>query len=203
MMLTPLGGKRIAVADAALGARAVRAEMDEHPEEVTAFEESCERDFFGDSSIRSLVDAEGKTVESPSIVGRTADAVSASESLAGLLDGVADALAARGYRVERVPFLMDGPPASAEGQTVGPGYPTLTYNNVLLDRGPEGSTVFLPRYGLKVLDQMAEEAWSELGYRVVAVAGLTVSAMYGGSLRCCVKVLSRSADGAPQGFQAR
>jgi hypothetical protein len=191
MILTPLGGKRIAVADAALGARTVRAEMEEHPEEVTTFEESCERDFFGDSSIRSVVDAEGKAVESPSIVGGTANAVSASESLAGLLDGVADALAARGYRVERIPFLMDEPPSSADGKTVGPGYPTLTYNNVLLDRGPEGATVFLPRYGLKVLDRRAEDAWIELGYRVVSVAGLTVSAMYGGSLRCCVKVLSR------------
>jgi hypothetical protein len=66
----------------------------------------------------------------------------------------------------------------------------LTYNNVLLEDGDNGESVFLPRYGFSVLDRAAHEAWAGLGFRVVPIDGLTVSAMYGGSLRCCIKVLS-------------
>ena len=34
--------------------------------------------------------------------------------------------------------------------------------------------------------------WRQLGYRVVPVPGFTTTAMYGGALRCSVKVLARN-----------
>lgn len=74
---------------------------------------------------------------------------------------------------------------------MGPGYPTLTYNNVLLEQTAEGGSVFLPRYGFGALDESARDVWTGLGFRVHPIDGLTVSAMYGGSLRCCIKVLVR------------
>jgi hypothetical protein len=51
--------------------------------------------------------------------------------------------------------------------------------------------VYLPRYGLDALDRAAVRAWEALGYEVHPVGGLAVSAMYGGALRCAVKVLER------------
>lgn len=73
----------------------------------------------------------------------------------------------------------------------GPGYPMLTYNNVLAERAGNVRTVYLPRYGFRMLDQAAARVWRDLGWRVQAVGGLTISAMHRGSLRCCVKVLRR------------
>jgi hypothetical protein len=54
-----------------------------------------------------------------------------------------------------------------------------------------GPVVFLPRYGLEALDEAAASVWRDLGFAVHPVDGLTNSAMYGGSLRCCVKVIRR------------
>ncbi|MFH1730091.1 MAG: hypothetical protein ABIF82_00390 [Planctomycetota bacterium] len=41
------------------------------------------------------------------------------------------------------------------------------------------------------MDKAAREAWAKIGCRAVGVKGLAISSMYGGSLRCCVKVLQR------------
>jgi hypothetical protein len=41
------------------------------------------------------------------------------------------------------------------------------------------------------MDRAAEQAWQALGFATRPIDGLTISAMYGGALRCAVKVLSR------------
>ena len=43
------------------------------------------------------------------------------------------------------------------------------------------------------MDDAAREAWTALGFAVKPIDGLTISAMYGGALRCAVKVLARGA----------
>lgn len=187
MMLTPLGHDRLVLADPGSGARIAAEALAADSESVRAFERSCEELFFGDAGIEKLVDLDGKTIEAPSIVGKTGEAIRETETIEAALEGVAKALRDRGYAVERVPFLFV-PPSAGEWK---PGYPTLTYNNVLLERAGEERRVYLARYGLSALDEAAAANWRSFGFRVVQVPGLTVSAMYGGSLRCCVKVLRR------------
>jgi hypothetical protein len=70
-------------------------------------------------------------------------------------------------------------------------YPMLTYNNVIIEADATGRRVYLPRYGWPAMDDAAREAWTALGFAARPIDGLTISAMYGGALRCSVKVLSR------------
>ena len=72
-----------------------------------------------------------------------------------------------------------------------PDYPCLTYNNALLEEEGGRKTVYLPQYGWKKFDAAGQKTWEEMGYDVRPIPGFAVSAMYGGSLRCCVKVLER------------
>jgi hypothetical protein len=67
----------------------------------------------------------------------------------------------------------------------------LTYNNVLLADDADERRVYLPRYGWAAMDEAAARAWQGLGFEPRPVDGLTISAMYGGALRCAVKVLRR------------
>jgi hypothetical protein len=41
------------------------------------------------------------------------------------------------------------------------------------------------------MDEAARQAWEALGFSTQPIDGLTISAMYGGALRCAVKVLAR------------
>jgi hypothetical protein len=61
----------------------------------------------------------------------------------------------------------------------------------LVEDDREGKRVYLPRYGWAALDDAASEAWQRLGFVTRPIDGLTISAMYGGALRCAVKVLAR------------
>jgi hypothetical protein len=118
------------------------------------------------------------------------------------LDRIAEELAGFGYQVSRMPFLfLPRPPPGASGSESSGGepteetdavYPCLTYNNVLLETAPDTRLVYLPQYGWPSMDQAAREAWQESGFDIVPVEGLAVSAIHGGSLRCCVKVLART-----------
>ena len=56
-----------------------------------------------------------------------------------------------------------------------------------------GRCVYLPRYGWPAMDDAARQAWAALGFEARPIDGLTISAMYGGALRCAVKVLARGA----------
>jgi hypothetical protein len=120
--------------------------------------------------------------------------IEASRKVAPLLDGVASALERQGYRVERIPFLYGGPetlPGADEERAMRAGYPMLTYNNVLVEEDRDGRRVYLPRYGWSAMDEAASQAWQRLRFAARPIDGLTISAMYGGALRCAVKVLVR------------
>jgi hypothetical protein len=62
---------------------------------------------------------------------------------------------------------------------------------VLIEEDVDGKRVYLPRYGWAAMDDAARQAWAQLGFTARPIDGLTISAMYGGALRCAVKVLAR------------
>ena len=193
MAITPLGDRRIAVADAAAGAAIAERVLKENPESVAAFERWCEEHFFGDPGIRELTGIDGP-LTAPKVIGRTAEMIAKSKEVAPLLDGVATSLQRYGYRVERVPLLFGGPeaePKADDSERMRAAYPMLTYNNVIVEADAAGRRVYLPRYGWPAMDDAAREAWAKLGFAVRPIDGLTISAMYGGALRCSVKVLAR------------
>ena len=70
-------------------------------------------------------------------------------------------------------------------------YPFMTYSNVLLEVDQGSRLVYLPQYGLEKLDRYAVSVWQSLGFEVIPIAGFSTSAMYGGAMRCCTKVLQR------------
>jgi len=202
MMLTPLGENRLALADPSWGAKLAEAQLVDAPQEVEAFERQCEQVYFGRADIEELHDLAGKTIRRPQVVGRTRQAIAESAAAGPALDRLAADLGARGFIVERLPFLdlfatalADGsPPVSVSAvEKPLPEYPCLTYNNVLVETRDGRPTVYVPQYGWPAFDDAARAAWTKLGYQVRKVPGLTTSAMYGGSLRCCVKILERGA----------
>ncbi|HVV82162.1 MAG TPA: agmatine deiminase family protein [Kofleriaceae bacterium] len=96
---------------------------------------------------------------------------------------VAELLAARGYRVLRVPVVV----LAGAGSYV-------TYTNALFDRepGPGGRPiVYLPTYGLPSLDEAAAAQYASLGY---IVHPIDVSGIYqlNGSIGCLVNVMARA-----------
>jgi hypothetical protein len=193
MAITPLGGGWIAVADAAAGAAIAERALKENAASVAAFERWCEEHFFGDPAIRELT-GKGGSLAAPRVSGRTAEMVAKSREVAPLLDGVAASLERHGYRVARVPLLFGGPeaePAADDTERMRAAYPMLTYNNVIVEADAAGRRVYLPRYGWPAMDDAAREAWAKLGFAARPIDGLTISAMYGGALRCSVKVLVR------------
>lgn len=199
MMMTPLGDRRIALADTAAGAAIVGELLANDAGAIERFETSTEASFFGAPGIRTLKLLDGRTLTAPALGGRTAAMVTASESMAPVLDGIAAALQSHGYEVVRIPMLYGGPeseaPAGTPAEEAEAGsavtYPMLTYNNVLIEHAESTATVYAPVYGLAELDEAAAAAWQALGFAVRPVTGLTISAMYGGVLRCSVKVLER------------
>jgi len=222
MAVTPLDARRLMVADPGWGARLAREQLAGNPQAVDQFERSCQEHYFGDPRITVLYDHEGRPIARPKVAGQTAEAAADTQRIAADLDKLAEELARRGYQVLRVPFLFRpieeeaatrpaGAPttksatAPATAPTTKPttnpttkpagrakAYPCLTYNNVLMEVDGTGRTVYLPQYGWPAFDQAGVKAWQDAGYRVVRVEGFAVSSMYGGSLRCCVKVLKRA-----------
>lgn len=197
MMLTPLGGKRLMLADPGWGAALAQQDLDGNPQAVATFEQSSESNFFGLPEIIELKTPDGDKIRAPEIIGASRFAIEDSKAIAEALDQVGASLEKLGFEVFRVPYLYrkaDWPEAIADGETIParPGYPQITYNNVLLESDGAQNTVYLPSYGWPRLDQAAIGAWRELGYRVTPIPGFTTTAMYGGALRCSVKVLSRN-----------
>ena len=197
MMLTPLGDRRLLLADPGWGARLARLDLEQDPGAVRAFENGSEDNFFGLAGVTELPARDGGTIRAPEIVGASRAAVEDSSNIAAAIDRLGESLAALGFEIHRIPFLYRvalQPQPLAAGETIppGPGYPQMTYNNVLLEADGAVRTVYLPQYGWPRLDRAAAAAWQQLGYRVITIPGFTTTAMYGGALRCSVKVLSRS-----------
>lgn len=192
LVLTPLGDGRLALADPERGADLVAALAESAPRTLAAFEADAETRFFGRTSIRALSTLDGETLRPPSIVGRTGEMIEYTRRLAPVFDQLAEELRERGFEVLRVPALLAPPESSAsEPDAFAPGYPLLAYHNVLVEHERDARVVYLPRFGLDVLDAAAAAAWQSAGYRVVSVDGLLTPASYGGGLRCSVKVLER------------
>ena len=98
-------------------------------------------------------------------------------------DHIARQLRGEGFRVVRVPILH------AEPDTQGRA-PVLTYCNVLLDAGPEGPIVYLPRYGVPRLDQRAASVWRGLGYAVRSI-DVREASLLGGAVHCLTSEIRR------------
>jgi hypothetical protein len=94
-------------------------------------------------------------------------------------DAVVTLLADHGYRVRRVPALVN---VADEWM--------VTYNNVLIDDRSDRRTVYVPIYGLPVLDEVAVAIYIGLGFDVRTVDVSNVFAS-GGALRCVVNVTQR------------
>jgi len=188
MMMTPLGDGRILVADSFAGARIAEKALKQDPQSVTAFERWCEEHFFGHPAISEIHGRDGAVLAPPEIRGKTREIIARSRAIGPALDGIAQSLERYGYKVERIPLLDGGPETrlSSVGEASNiAAYPMLTYNNVLLTE----SDVYLPSYGWPAMDRAALDRWKDLGFKPRAIEGLTISAMYGGALRCSVKVL--------------
>jgi hypothetical protein len=192
----------VVVADAGRGSEIARRQLRDDPQQVLAFEQSCQRKL--QAAMGMLPGAEDEQPPpAPTLVGATSPVAEESRRIARNLDDIAGQLRALGYAVHRVPLLLPGsgvpgaergsPPrtTTAPAGVLAPGYPWLTYNNVLIENLPAERIVYLPQYGWEAMDRAARRAWEAIGYRVVPVTGLTASAIHGGSLRCCVKVLRR------------
>lgn len=197
MMLTPLGEGEIVVADSRLGAEIAERALRENPDEVARFERRTASDFFGDPEIRQRVTPDGELIEAPTLEGSTQAAVDGSHRLADYFDALAKTLEERGFQVHRTPLLQTFPSGDDELASERPfrevlDYPVLTYNNVILETRGAQRVVYLPQYGFEAMDRAARELWQSLGYEVTPVAGFTTSALYGGALRCSVKVLARA-----------
>jgi hypothetical protein len=195
MVVTPLGGRRIALADPAAGARIATAALQEAPGSVADFERWVEDHFFGNPAIKEVTGLRGP-ITAPEVRGRTKEMIAQSLEIAPVLDGIARSLEDYGYQVVRIPFLFGGPdshPDTADDQAamMRAAYPMLTYNNVIVEDDVDGKIVYLPRYGWQAIDDAAQQAWTALGFTTRPIDGLTISAMYGGALRCAVKVLAR------------
>jgi len=188
MMMTPLGGGRMLVGDSFAGARIATDALRNDPQSVTAFERWCETHFFGHPAITEIHGRDGEVIAAPEIRGKTREIVARSQAIGPALDGIAEALEGYGYKVERIPLLDGGPETriSKVGEANNTAaYPMLTYNNVLLT----DTDVYLPSYGWAEMDRAAQDRWQTLGFKPRPIEGLAISAMYGGALRCSVKVL--------------
>ena len=159
---------------------------------VSEFERQCEKRFFGHADVVQLLDRDGKKIRCPTVVGQTGAAITSSLRLAPKLDSIARQLSHVGYNVVRVPALIPNQNQSVDKQGGRlPQYPFLSYGNVLTESRRNQEIVYLPQYGFRKLDNAAQRIWQRMGFQVKPVAGFSTSAMYGGAMRCCTKVLLR------------
>jgi hypothetical protein len=192
LIVTPLADNQIAVADSRQGAKIASQTITQSPDRITRFERNCEKGFFGDPSIKRLVDSAGDSIDCPNVVGQTQTAIRDSLSLADSLDEIASQLSQGGYEVIRIPALIPNQsPESGAGENPILAFPFMSYNNVLTETVANRSMVYLPQYGIAKLDLAATQCWEGNGFTVRPIEGFQTSAMHGGALRCCTKVLLR------------
>ncbi len=103
-----------------------------------------------------------------------------TEAEAQRFDRAAFELAARGFRVVRVPAVV----LAGAGSYV-------TYTNALFDRRGDQRIVYLPTYALPALDAAGTAFWEAQGFEVHPIDVSTIYQL-NGSLGCLVNVLQRS-----------
>jgi N-dimethylarginine dimethylaminohydrolase len=94
-------------------------------------------------------------------------------------DHAAELLAARGFRVVRMPVLV----LAGAGSFV-------TYTNALFDRREDQRIVYLPTYEQPALDAAAQKIYEAEGFEVHPIDVSTIYRL-NGSLGCLVNVLAR------------
>ncbi len=107
-------------------------------------------------------------------------ALADSEAEAQRFDRAAFQLAARGFRVVRVPAVV----LAGSGSYV-------TYTNALFDRRGPQRIVYLPTYALPALDAAGTAFWEAQGFEVHPIDVSTIYKL-NGSLGCLVNVLQRT-----------
>ena len=110
-----------------------------------------------------------------------------SDTLQNQFDGVAALMQRNGYKVYRIPAIVNVPDQWM-----------ITYNNILLDQHNEQRVAYIPVYDIPALDRTALAIYRGLGFEVRTV---DVSAIYerGGALRCIANVMQRrQLSGTPQ-----
>jgi N-dimethylarginine dimethylaminohydrolase len=107
-----------------------------------------------------------------------------ADSLQQSFDDVAALVQRRGYRVLRVPALVEAPDERM-----------VTYNNVIMDHRGQRRVVYMPVYDIPDLDRVAAAIYEGLGFEVRTV---DVSQIYsnGGAIRCLVNVTERRRAGS-------
>jgi len=95
------------------------------------------------------------------------------------LDEIADSLGKEGYRVFRLPAIISDRNNWA-----------INYNNVVMETRQGQRIVYMPVYGIPVLDRVAEAVYCMEGFEVKTI---DVSKLYvhGGAVRCIVNVTER------------
>ncbi|MBM3464402.1 MAG: hypothetical protein FJX76_20090 [Armatimonadetes bacterium] len=123
----------------------------------------------------------GKPVHLPRGTWENRDNPNDFEQYARTLEG-------KGYHVDRLPHM----------EPSEDGLPYISYNNCLMERfekdGQEIRRVFLPVYGIPVLDEYATEVWRSKGFEVHPMPLGALSA-YWGALRCITNWLDRTPRG--------
>jgi hypothetical protein len=114
------------------------------------------------------------------LLGSTPLALDDVDVEAARFDHAAEQLAARGFKVVRVPALV----LAGAGSYV-------TYTNALFDKRGAQKIVYLPTYALPALDEAGKRFWQAQGFEVHPI---DVSPIYrlNGSLGCLVNVLARA-----------
>jgi len=96
-------------------------------------------------------------------------------------DSVAQAAAAAGYAVTRIPCVL-----ARDGKTY------LTFVNGIIDQRDGQRTIYMPTYqGQDRLNAAATNVWKNLGYRVVPI-DVTSAFRFFGTLHCLVNVIAKS-----------
>ena len=96
------------------------------------------------------------------------------KQLAQRYDHSAQRLAQAGYRVVRLPALCG----------LGLTTPYLTYNNVLIEKYGTVKKVYLPVYGVEVLDESARQQFRQHGFQVIDMPSARHSTRLWGAIRC-------------------
>ncbi len=128
---------------------------------------------------RRLLTPDEFVADTDDVVEPALAVVQALSTGASTLDSIAGQLAEGGYRVLRLPAVID---PKQEWM--------ITYNNVLMEHRNGERVVYMPVYRVSVLDNAAEAAYRSLGFRLHRI---DVSGIYedGGAIRCLANVSAR------------
>lgn len=119
------------------------------------------------------------SADADAFLGSEEEILRASATAEYTLTAIASQLADSGYRVIRLPAVID---PKEEWM--------VTYNNVLMERRNGQRVVYMPAYCIPALDQAAAATYESLGF---VVHTIDVSMIYegGGAVRCLANVTAR------------